>query len=305
MTHIFPIGGGKGGVGKSFISANLGVLMAKRNFRVALVDLDLGGSNLHTFLGVKNPLKGIHTFLDKKTDRLEKTAVPTPFPNLFLISSVNCSIEIANLYHAQKVKLINAIKSMPYDYIILDLGAGSNFNTLDFFLTSENGIIVCTPDPTSIENAFRFIKASYLRRLKHIIKSNNFNKVVRDALSHSGNEQLTSAGIIDLVLRYDRGRELFLRESISRFQFKLILNHFRKNSDDSLGDKIETVCNRHFYSDFEFMGSISFDERIPDSLLSKSLYVYKYPETGASTELKQIANQLVLIRSTRRMKKST
>lgn len=290
-------------MGKSFISANMGVLMAKRNYRVALVDLDLGGSNLHTFLGVKNPVTGIQTFLDKKTDRLEKTAIPTPFSNLSLISSKNCSIEIANLYHAQKVKLVNAVKNMPYDFILLDLGAGSNFNTLDFFLASDKGIIVCTPDPTSIENAFRFIKAAYLRRLKHIIKSNHFNKVVRDALSHAGSEQLTSADIIDLVLKYDQGRELFLRESISRFQFKLILNHFRKNSDVFLGEKIETVCNRHFYSHFEFMGSINFDERIPDSLLSKSLFVYKYPDTGAATELKNIANQLILIKSSKRMKK--
>lgn len=55
MPQIFPIAGGKGGVGKSFISANLGTLMAKYGYRVALIDLDLGASNLHTFLGVKKP----------------------------------------------------------------------------------------------------------------------------------------------------------------------------------------------------------------------------------------------------------
>jgi len=50
MPRIYPIGGGKGGVGKSFITANLGALLAKQGKRVVLVDLDLGGSNLHTFL---------------------------------------------------------------------------------------------------------------------------------------------------------------------------------------------------------------------------------------------------------------
>ncbi|MBI5895228.1 MAG: P-loop NTPase, partial [Desulfobacterales bacterium] len=155
MPVIFPIGGGKGGVGKSFISANLGALMAKRGHRVILIDLDLGGSNLHTLLGIKSPQSGLDRFLDKTENRLEQVAVPTHISNLSFISSLHCSMEIANLYHAQKVKLINSILRLPCDCIILDLGAGTHFHTLDFFLTSDGGLFVCTPEPTAIENAFR------------------------------------------------------------------------------------------------------------------------------------------------------
>ena len=170
MPKIYPIGGGKGGVGKSFISASLGALIASHGKKVALIDLDLGASNLHTFLGLPAPENGLNRYLSRTTQQLESAAIPTHVSNLSFISSCHCSMEIANLFYAQKIKLINAIKKLPFDYVFMDLGAGTNFNTLDFFLTGSKGIFICTPEPTSIENAFRFIKAVYLRRLKQIIK---------------------------------------------------------------------------------------------------------------------------------------
>ena len=291
MPEIIPIGGGKGGVGKSFISANLGALIARYGKRVVLVDLDLGASNLHTFLGLPNPKGGLNSYLNKSTNQLESVALPTQYTNLFFISSVNCSMEIANLYHAQKLKLTAAIAKLPYDYILLDLGAGTNFNTLDFFLTSSNGVVVCTPDPTSIENAFRFIKAAYLRRLKQIIKANSFNDMVKSAVE-SGRKAVRSNDIIELVLKHDPERETLLRESINHFQFKFILNQFRKNSDTTLGEKLKIVCNRHFYSQFDFLGNIRFDERVSDSILSKTLYARKHPDAPTSADLNLIAERL-------------
>lgn len=289
---IYPLGGGKGGVGKSFIAASLGALIANSGRTVALVDLDLGASNLHTFLGMPAPENGLDRFLNKTAQKLESAVVSTHVTNLFFISSSNCSMEIANLFYAQKIKLINAIKELPFDYVLLDLGAGTNFNTLDFFLTSSKGIFVCTPEPTSIENAFRFIKAVYLRRLKQLIKRHDFNTQVKAAVLDADSNALKSQDIIDIVLKYDPEKELFLKERIGRFEFKMILNQFRKNTDTSLGSKIKTVCNRHFYSPFEFLGQVDFDERVIDSIYARKLYVTNFPATTTAVELKQIARLL-------------
>jgi flagellar biosynthesis protein FlhG len=292
MSRIYPIGGGKGGVGKSFISASLGALIASHGKKVALIDLDLGASNLHTFLGVPAPENGLNHYLNKASQSLESVAVATHTSNLSFISSCHCSMEIANLFYAQKVKLINAIKRLPFDYIFLDLGAGTNFNTLDFFLTANKGIIVCTPEPTSIENAFRFIKAVYLRRLKQLIKQHPFDPRVKAAVLDKGSNIMKSQGIIDTVLKYDPEKEAFLKERIGRFQFKLILNQFRHNADPTLSEKIKIVCNRHFYSPFEVLGRVDFDERVIDSIYARKLYIKEYPATTASMGLKQIAELL-------------
>lgn len=290
--NIYPIGGGKGGIGKSFIAASLGALIAKSGRRVALIDLDLGASNLQTFLGVPAPKNGLDRFLDKSEPTLEGVAVSTPITNLFFISSCNCSMEIANLFYAQKIKLINAIKKLPYDYVLIDLGAGTNFNTLDFFLSSSNGIFVCTPEPTSIENAFRFIKAVYLRKLKQLIKRYDFDMQVKSAVLDADSNALSSQDIMDLVSKYDPEKAPFFKTRIGSFQFKLILNQFRKNADTSLGEKIKTVCNRHFYSPFDFLGQVAFDERVIDSIYARKLYVKNYPTTPTAMELRQIAELL-------------
>ena len=289
---IYPIGGGKGGVGKSFVAASLGALMTTPGKTVALIDLDLGASNLHSFLGMPAPDNGLNDFLSKTVLTLESVAVPTPVSNLFFISSCNCSMEIANLFYAQKVKLINAIRKLPFDFVVIDLGAGTHFNTLDFFLTASTGVFVCTPDPTSIENAFRFIKAVYLRRLKQLIKQYAFNTGVKTAVLDAKAHALKSRDIIDIVLKYDPEKAQFLKTRIGRFQFKLILNQFRNKADISLGEKITRVCNHHFYSPFEFLGRVDFDERVMDSIYARKLHVKNHPATTTVMELKQIAGLL-------------
>jgi flagellar biosynthesis protein FlhG len=293
MTQIYPIGGGKGGVGKSFITASLGALLAKSGKEVVLIDLDLGGSNLHTLLGTNDQQGGINRFLDKTVKNLEDTAVSTAIQNLFFISSSLCSMEIANLLHAHKLKIINAIQKLSFDYILLDLGTGTNFNTLDFFLTSNQGIFICTPEPTAIENSFRFIKAVYLRKLKHIVKRHSFNSAVKNAIIRPDHQAITSPDIIETMLKHDPDREFFLRNRLSEFKFKFILNQFRKNLDATIGDKIEDLCNRHFYSNFQFLGNVGYDVRIHDSVLSKKIFIHKYPYAPPAIDIKKIAEKII------------
>lgn len=296
MPEIYPVGSGKGGVGKSFIVANLGAMFAKQGQRVVLVDLDLGASNLHTYLGVKNPESGIDSCLDNNINTLEQVAVPTAVPNLFFISSLHCLIEIANLFYTQKQKIINAIRKLPFDYIFLDLGPGTNYNTLDFFLTSKNGILILTHELPSIENSFRFIKAVYLRKLKQIIKQRAFNSAVKKAAADQNNAVINSDDIIKIVLRYDLEKEEFLKEKLSELKFKFIINRVCKNLDPNLGDKITTACNRHFYSNFQFLGNISYDERVNDTVLSKKLFVLEYPQATSSIDLKKIGDKISKVR---------
>lgn len=267
--------------------------MAKWGKKVVLIDLDLGGSNLHTLLGVNHQKGGINRFLDKTVKNLENTAVSTFIQNLFFIGSSLCSMEVANLLHAHKLKIINAIQKLPFDYILLDLGTGTNFNTLDFFLTSKQGIFICTPEPTAIENSFRFIKAVYLRKLKQIVKRHSFNSATKKAVVNQNNLETTSPDVIEIVLKYDPDREEFLRNRLSEFNFKFILNQFRKNLDVTMGDKIEDLCNRHFYSNFQFLGNVGYDVRIHDSIFSKKIFIHKFPYTPPAMDMKKIAEKII------------
>ena len=292
MSIIYSIGGGKGGVGKSFITANLGVLFAKQKKRVVLVDLDLGGSNLHTFLGLQDQKIGLNDFLNKRIKNLYHAVSPTGIPDLSIICSMNCLLEIANLFYVQKQKIIRAIQNLPYDYILLDLGAGSSFNTIDFFLTSNEGIFIFTPEPTSVENTIRFIKAIYYRRLKQVLKQHPFSAILKMYIDKSNDPTIRLPNIIEFVIEQDPDKGKLLRSKLSEYKFRFILNEFRKQINPRLGDNIERVCNRHFYSKFQFLGNVSYDERVHDSIFSKRIYMKKYPYTPTATELQHIARKI-------------
>ena len=228
MARIYAIGGGKGGSGKTFLVANLGALSARQGHNTVLVDLDLGGSNLHSLLGFRQVKKGLNSYLNKSVSDLSAVAVPTEIPNLHLISSVDCSLEIGNLFYAQKVKIINAIHRLPFDIVLIDLGAGSTYNVLDFFLSAHEGIFVFTPEPTSIQNTVQFIKAIYLRRVKQILKHYAFSNVVKELAGESETGLVRSPlDIVDRVMTKDPDRGKLLEKELRKLAFKLVLNQYR------------------------------------------------------------------------------
>jgi flagellar biosynthesis protein FlhG len=294
MAQIYAIGGGKGGSGKSFLAANFGVLFAREGHNTVLVDLDLGGSNLHSLLGFRQVKKGLNSYLNRSVSDLSEAAIPTGIPNLHLISSQDCSLEIGNLFYAQKMKIINAIRKLPFDKVFIDLGAGSNYNVLDFFLSAHEGIFVFTPEPTSLQNTVQFIKAVYLRKVKQILKQYAFNKVSKELAEESEVGLIRSPlDVVDRVMTKDQNRGKLLEKELGKLVFKLVLNQYRKHIDETLGCKIEKVCNRHFYAGFQFVGNIAHDERVHNSVLAKTIFANKYPYTPTSTDLKQAAEVML------------
>jgi len=294
MTQTCAIGGGKGGSGKSFLCANIGVILAKQGKTVILMDMDLGASNLHTLVGQNHPKTGLHHFLNKSVRDLSMTAEPTDVKGLFLISSLRCSLEAANLFYAHKQKILRAMGQLPADFVLLDIGAGTTYNTLDFFLAAQQGLFVITPEPTSIQNTVQFIKAIYLRKLKHILKQDAFLSLSKEVSNDSIDRVVMSPlDMVDRVLKKDPDKARYLEAELSHLTFRLVLNQYRTHIDSQLGEKIEKVCNRHFYSQFKFLGNIAHNERVSDSIIAKEIFVIKYPYTPTSTDLKTLASRIV------------
>src|ERR1044072_7844362 len=110
-TTIIPIAGGKGGVGKSFLTANLAVALAQRGHRTLAVDLDLGNSNLHTLLGLQNRYPGVGEYLKGSIKCApEDLIVETEIPNLEFIPGDARVPFMANISYPQKMKLIRYLK---------------------------------------------------------------------------------------------------------------------------------------------------------------------------------------------------
>lgn len=169
-NEMIAVGGGKGGVGKSLFSLALAMAYAERGQQVTLVDLDLGAGNLHTYLGIAPTQPSIADFLERKVAGLGDISLQTCVPGVTLISGAGFVPGMANPPHWLKLKLIRHLQQLPSDIVILDLGAGVSFNTLDFFLAAEHGLVVSVPEAPAIMNAYSFLKAVAFRQLHRVFK---------------------------------------------------------------------------------------------------------------------------------------
>ena len=189
-STIIAIGGGKGGVGKSFVSTNLAIFLANMGFNTLLLDLDLGAPNVHTSLGEPLPTKNFHDFLDNKVESLNDVLHPTQIPRLKMITGANDHRDLANISIADQSRLMSGIYKQKSDFIVLDLSAGTHTSTLDFFLMADYNLITLTPDPTSIENAYRFMKAAFFRKIKRYEQQLSLDGLVLDLMKNANEKQI-------------------------------------------------------------------------------------------------------------------
>ena len=289
MANVWPIGGGKGGSGKSFLTSSLGRLAAELGKKTLVIDLDLGAANLHTLVGVPYPKKGFSDFVRKRITHLEEAVVETPLTNLFLISGAQDNFDIANLPYEQKLKTLRAIARLDYDRILLDLGAGTSFNTLDFFLISQNGIFVTTPEPTSIENVYRLIRSIYFRRIRHSFTAVDFKIVEEEVEKTFGGAAVNNPDcMMQVIASMHPDVYAKLLDDFNSFRFKLIINQMRKHDNTALGLQICKMVEKHLGLYLEFVGNVAFDEHVHDAVCQQVAFLERYPYTKTACDLREV-----------------
>ncbi len=293
--NVIAVGGGKGGIGKSLLAANIGVHLSQGGRRVVLVDADLGGANLHTCLGVKPPKTTLSDFVSRRVSDLREVVAETPIPNLGLISGALDLLGAANPKYTQKLRILREVARLDVDTIIIDLGGGTGFNILDFFLIADHGVLTVVPEPTSIENAYRFIKAAYYRRLKTAEMAWNLRPLVEQAMSERGQQGLrTPADLVAFVEERDPEGGARLREELERFPLKLVVNQTRAPEEEKLGLAIADACRRYFGISMEYLGAVPFDDAVWQSVRRRRPVLLESPEAPASRSIVRVINGLGL-----------
>ena len=156
-VRVISITSGKGGVGKTNITANLGIALARKEQRVLVWDADLGLANLDLVLGLNAEFNIWHLFEGLKT--LDEIIIDGPAGIKIRPASSGIQ-EMANIDQGQKLRLLNDLDdySQELNYLLIDTGAGINTNVMYFNMAAQEKIIVVTPEPTSITDAYALIK---------------------------------------------------------------------------------------------------------------------------------------------------
>jgi flagellar biosynthesis protein FlhG len=292
--QVWTIGGGKGGVGKSLLTANVGIALAQMGKRVCVIDADLGGANLHSCLGVTPTAATLDLFVTRQTESLQELAVPTPVPNLSLISGAGHVLGAANPKYQTKMRLIRKIREMDFDHVLLDLGSGTGFNTLDFFLSGDLGVLMCLPEPTSIENLYRFVKAAFFRRLRDLDRTLHVSGLVQAAMAEQDAGTVsTPQALFERIKRLDPERGAALHEAMQQFTPKLVVNQVRSGADADIGQHVAMAARNYFGLDVQCVGYLHYDDSVWRAVRKRRAFLMEYPVSTLAGSLRGIVSKLL------------
>lgn len=293
---IIPVAGGKGGVGKSFLSTSISLSLADMGKKVILIDLDLGGSNIHTWLGLKNSHPGIGEFLNNKTKLLSDLVVETPYTNLQYIPGDVMRFDMANITFAQKKKIMKALLQLDADYIILDLGAGSNHNVIDFFLISNSGFMVITPETTSIMNTYNFTRNMVFRFLQRLFSTDKeVLKYLKKAVKNNipGDPQSIDS-LIEGLEEVDSQSAEKARNYLSILAPGIIINMAEEPDDIHMIYALRRLIEKNLNIQLECLGMIFYDRDVKISLRERVPHLVENNESLTASQIMRIAQKIAL-----------
>ena len=293
-ARLLAVGGGKGGVGKTFITANLATALARLGKRVVVVDVDLEGANLHTCLGVQAPQRSLADFVSEREEDLGKLLVDTPLPNLRLIGATHGNLADAQPSHLRRVRLLRGLRQLDADIVMLDLGAGSHASVLDYFLVSDDGIMVLQPEPTSVENAYTFLRAAFYRRMRLAMVGHGVRQLVTMAMDQRNERGIrTPLDLLREIEATDTAEAHRFVETMRVFRPRIIVNGVRTAEDVKLGFAVSSVCKKYFGVEAEYLGYVNYDDEARKSVSMRRPIVDLRQDADVSIYLQRIAHKLL------------
>lgn len=291
--EIIMVGGGKGGVGKSCFSVNLSVEIAKRGWRVVLVDADLSCSNAETLLGFR-PEVSLDSFLrsDHATD-LGAITCDTPYANLRLIPGTSGLLDVSHPRFRRKAALIRGLRKLDADLVVVDLDAGAHFSTLDFFrMNGAKGVAVINPERTSIDNAFKFLRAALFRHIERYYHSPEVGLLLkRNHTLSDFFECVDKAPCFDDNLRESIKTDI--NKLVSTFKPQIVVNKVNTAYEAKVASNILCKYARQYLNvEPEMLGHIFFDPIVKESVNSGVPFVHDRPKLQIAGCFFDMANRL-------------
>ena len=233
--RIIAVGGGKGGVGKSFVAVNLAVAIARSGSRVVVVDADLGGANLHTLFGIHRPKATVHDFVRGARCRVGRTRDDHSVPGVRVIGGTCEVLGSAELDDEERERLLDAITELKAEYVVIDVGAGSSGHNIDLFNLADTRLVVMSPELTSARNAYGFLKMALYRRLQCMVADHPDGPKVRERLGgevfEQGSMKDRLSGFISMISKEEPNLEEALHHLVSKYRVRLVGNMLGVEND--------------------------------------------------------------------------
>jgi flagellar biosynthesis protein FlhG len=293
MAHIISIASGKGGVGKSVVAANLALALARKDKQVVLADLDIGGADAHVLFGLLHPTHTLTDFLTHRVERLDDVAQLLPIhSSLRLIPGTGDTLATANMSYSQKKRLIRSFQDLHADVIIVDIGAGTSYHALDFFLMADHHVVVATPDPTSVLDLYRFIKLAAIRRVLSMFL---MREVMAEGLANRDYSSVEE--VLEVAGKTDESGRTLAASTLRAFQPALVLNRISGRARVNV-PQLRKLLKEYVGGDLLLLGQVPDDPAMEQAVRAYVPVIQHAPASPGATALMKTAEALMQLLST-------
>lgn len=280
-------------MGKTFVTANLALALAREGRRVVAVDTDVEGANLHTWLGVPLPAVSLADFVSGRVSDAARLITATGIPELDLLAATHAPLATESPAAKQRSILLQSLRQLPCDFVLMDCGAGAHAATVDYFLAGEGGLLVFHPEPSSMENAYSFLRAALYRHMEQAVQKIEPRERVREAMDPRNEHGIRTPPQLLAVLRQmDAEDARRAEESLRQFRPRLVVNEIEGPDDVTLGFQVRKMCQSRFGIEADYIGYINRDDAVRDAIRRRKPLLDLHPDSAAATCLKRIARKL-------------
>ena len=293
LRRLWVLGGGKGGVGKSFLTASMAAVLARMGKSAIAVDADLGCPNLHTYLGIKSPSCTLLEHFAGQA-RTEDVLLGTNQPGLCMISCSPSLPASSNPSFSEKERIIKFILELDADCVLVDIGSGTEFTVLDFFNMTQEGIVVASPDPASMQNAYGFIKSAIFRRIQREFGSNS---AVIEALKEfqwrgADSRSNTMMDFYDALCTSEPAVAEHVGVMVDQFRPLMVINMAESEDDQQVAEIVQTTCKRFLNVDIRFCGLIFNDVSVRSATRQMIPIDFDSPGSAVAEQIRQAVERL-------------
>ena len=278
---IVAVGGGKGGVGKSIVAVNLALALSRLRNNVTLLDGDAGNCNCNTLLGITRVESSLEEYLRNERS-FDEITVATIYPGLRLVCGAQNKVDA--LLAAEMPRLLNDIRQVAADCLVIDLGAGMSDETLDLYRLADEKIIVVTPQVTSLQNAYSFIKSAFFHDLKR-------SGGLAALLDQAGSDPQKLQSLIGNLEEGRSARQTFALV-LARQRFQIVGNMVNDAKDMNIIQNLQKVVGQYLHIDNQVLGTMAASEDIRNSVNRITPFVALTPDLPQSREIQQMALKL-------------
>ncbi|MBW2646926.1 MAG: hypothetical protein JRE23_12285, partial [Deltaproteobacteria bacterium] len=212
--------------------------------------------------------------------------------NLQFLPGDGLSPFMANIPHAQKIRLISRIIKLPAEYILLDLGAGTSFNTLDFFRLSRHGFVITTPEHPAIMNMMTFLKHLLLRIIEGNFTKNHYIREMLHSM-YKTDKQTNIRALQSKIAAINHEAGKTVTELCRKYRPRVVFNMGEHPDEIKISEQINNNLKSILSLEIDYFGFIFNDPAVRQSIKEKTPFIPCYRKNMTTENIERIAERIV------------